>query len=128
MILKEHDEFFRYVPIESLIEKNQQAYYDSLEKCDKSGESTLFVEFMLGIIKSSLEEMSSEIIGVTNSFEDRMERGRGHFASELFSRKDYMELFKTVSSATASRDLKDGVEQKYLKKNGSKNQTRYQFR
>lgn len=40
LILKEYDEFFKYVPIESLIEENQLEYYDSLGVSDQVGEST----------------------------------------------------------------------------------------
>lgn len=127
LILKEYDEFFKYVPIESLIEKNQREYYASLERSDKAGESTDFIEFMLITIKASLEEMSTELIGIINSYETRIEKARIHFGKELFSRKDYMELYKNISSATASRDLKDGVLQNSLEKSGEKNKTRYQF-
>lgn len=127
LILKEYDEFFKYVPIESLIEKNQKEYYESLEHSDKSGESTEFIEFMLKVIKITLEEMSSEIIGVTNTFDDRVEKARIHFRKSLFSRKDYMELFKNISSATASRDLKEAVESSTLEKLGERNQTKYRF-
>jgi len=128
LILKEHDAFFRYVPIESLIEKNQKKYYKALEKSDKNGDSTAFIEFMLEIIKSSLEEMSIDLIGITNTFEDRLERAKSHFAGQLFSRKDYMELFKNISNATASRDLKEGQNQGLLNKTGDKNQTKYNFK
>ena len=37
--------------------KRQKEYYDSLALSDKDGESTVFVEFMLKIIKDSLLEM-----------------------------------------------------------------------
>jgi Fic family protein len=127
LILTENDSFFRYVPVESLIERNQQAYYKALEDSDKAGDSTIFIEFILGIIKLTLEEMSKEIIGVTNTFEDRIERARFVFEGNLFSRKEYMEEFKTISSATASRDLKEGVESGVLEKVGERNQTRYSF-
>ncbi len=127
LILKEYDEFFRYVPIESLIEKNQKDYYLSLEKADKSGESTVFIEFILTAIKASLEEMSAELIGETKTFDDRVEKASSHFGQKLFSRKDYMELFKNISSATASRDLKDAIEKGSLEKVGEKNQTKYKF-
>lgn len=127
LILKECDEFFRYVPIESLIEKNQKDYYLSLEKADKSGESTVFIEFILKAIKASLEEMSAELIGETKTFDDRVEKASSHFRQRLFSRKDYMELFKNISSATASRDLKDAIEKGSLEKVGEKNQTKYKF-
>jgi Fic family protein len=127
LILKEYDEFFKYVPIESLIERNQKDYYSSLERSDKTGESTGFIEFILSIISTTLKEMSSELKGVTNSFEKKMEKAAGHFGEKIFSRKDYMELFKNISSATASRDLKEAVEKSLLKKIGERNQTKYRF-
>ncbi|MCB0476490.1 MAG: Fic family protein, partial [Flavobacteriaceae bacterium] len=42
-----------------------------------------------------------------------------------FSRKDYMDIFKDISSATASRDLKKGVELNLFGKVGEKNKTIY---
>jgi len=128
LILKEYDKFFKYVPVESLIEKNQIKYYKALEMSDKAGDSTAFVEFMLIVIKESLIEMSSELMGITNTYEDRLSKGRDYFKDKQFSRKDYMGLFKNISSATASRDLKDGVAQKILTKNGQKNPGSYPAR
>lgn len=118
---------FKYVPVESLIEKNQQKYYDSLEKSDKVGDSTPFIEFMLSVILDSISEFDSETKGVIVTFENRLEKAREHFGQNPFSRKEYMELFKSISSATASRDLKIGVVSKILKVVGEKNQTRYKF-
>ncbi len=127
LILTEYDQFFKYVPIENMIEKNQDKYYEVLEVADKAGDSTLFVEFMLSIIKKSLTELSKDLVGITNTFIDRIEKARIHFKDNDFSRKDYMELFRDISTATASRDLKDGVDQKILQKKGEKNKTRYNF-
>lgn len=56
LILFNHNSIFRFIPIESLIKNNQQQSYDVLEKCDKAGESTFFIEFMLGIIDTCLLE------------------------------------------------------------------------
>jgi Fic family protein len=128
VVLAKHNTIFKYVPIESLIEKNQKSYYETLEKCDKAGNSTLFIEFMLEIIFNSLKEFNSEIIGVISTSEDRFLKAREFFGKKLFSRKDYMELFKAISSATASRDLKEGVEKEIFLSIGSKNQTRYFFK
>ena len=44
---------------------------------------------------------------------------------EEFSRRDYMSIFKDISSATASRDLKKGINLKYFDKHGEKNKTIY---
>lgn len=127
VMLSKLNPVFKYVPVESLIEKNQQKYYDSLEKSDKAGDSTPFIEFMLSVILDSLNEFDSETKGVTVSPEDRITRAREHFGQNPFSRKEYMELLKSISSATASRDLKDGLLHKALMVSGEKNQTRYRF-
>ena len=42
-----------------------------------------------------------------------------------FTRKDYMNVFKNISSSTASRDLAKGVERKILSKIGIMNKTVY---
>jgi len=44
-----------------------------------------------------------------------------------FSRKDYMNVFRNLSSATASRDLKKGVELNLLTRIGDKNKTLYKI-
>lgn len=127
LILTEYDKFFRYVPIESVIEKNQKRYYEALESSDKAGESTEFIEFALEVIKTSLEDMAKEVKGVTNTSEDRLRKASSHFNNCFFSRKEYMELFKNISSATASRDLKEAFDKEILLKEGEKNQTKYKF-
>jgi Fic family protein len=127
VMLSKLNPIFKYVPVESLIEKNQQKYYDSLEKSDKDGDSTPFIEFMLSVIMDSISEFDSETKGVTVTFDDRLAKAREHFGPNPFSRKEYMELFKSISSATASRDLKDGAHIKALKVSGERNQTRYKF-
>jgi len=46
---------FEYVPIEELIKKEQDEYYNVLSVSDKSGKSTAFIEFMLNAINESLK-------------------------------------------------------------------------
>jgi Fic family protein len=127
VILTSFNPVFIYVPIESLIEKNQKSYYQTLELCDKAGDSTLFIEFMLEIIFNSLKEFDSEIVSVIATSSDRFNKAHEYFGKKLFSRKEYMELFKSISSATASRDLREGIDLKLLISTGTKNQTQYKF-
>jgi Fic family protein len=47
---------------------------------------------------------------------------------DYFKRKDYLSLFKTISPATASRDLIRGVKQGLLETENGKNQTIYIFK
>ncbi len=56
LILKNFKEFFVYMPIESIVRQNQEEYYKALEDSGSLGNSTPFIEFMLEIIKKSLEE------------------------------------------------------------------------
>ena len=45
-----------------------------------------------------------------------------------FSRKNYMDIFKDISSATASRDLKKGIQIDLFEKFGERNKTRYKLK
>jgi len=54
-------------------------------------------------------------------------RAKAQFEKNVFSRKDYMELFKSISSATGSKVLKDGLTQRIFNKVVEKRQTKYVF-
>lgn len=60
VILKRFRDFFAYMPIESVVRENQAAYYEALERSNAAGESTPFVEFMLGVIAKSLQNYITE--------------------------------------------------------------------
>jgi len=57
VILAQYDELFRYIPIESLIYDNQQAYYDALQTSHDAGHCNAFIEFMLSMIANTLNEV-----------------------------------------------------------------------
>jgi len=56
VILIAYKDLFSYIPIESIVKENQQKYYDALEEAGAVGESTVFIEFMLGSILQSLKQ------------------------------------------------------------------------
>lgn len=56
VILTAYKDLFSYIPIESIVKENQQKYYDALEEAGTVGESTPFIEFMLGSILQSLKQ------------------------------------------------------------------------
>jgi cell filamentation protein, protein adenylyltransferase len=123
LILMKEYPVFEYLPFETMIGNNQKQYYKSLGDSDKTGKSTKFIEFMLTQINNALIEllrMGSKPL----SMMDRIEYYK-NFGKKMFSRKDYMNLFKHISSATASRDLKKGIELKIFDKTGEKNKTKY---
>ena len=114
---------FEFLPFETLINKTQDEYYKSLALSDKSGKSTVFIEYMLGVIDKSLENLLNYNNRVLKDI-DRLEYFLNLNRKE-FNRKDYMNIFKDLSSATASRDLKKGIELNMFESVGNLNKTRY---
>lgn len=126
IILVQQYPIFEYLPFESLINQTQSNYYEALSKSDKAGKSTIFIEYMLHVINNSL----SELLNSTNQIQTTEDRLRYFITSNksTFTRKDYLAVFKDISMATASRDLKKGVEMGLLKKSGTQSRTVYKGR
>ena len=126
LILMEKYPLFEFLPFETLISKDQEKYYKALAESDKSGNSTNFIEYMLNVIDISISQLLN--------FNDRTlsEKERLEYFISLnkteFTRKDYMNVFKDISSATASRDLKKGVEFELFEKIGERNKTIYRLK
>jgi Fic family protein len=125
LILMKEYPVFEFIPFENIIHKTQSEYYHALSQSDKSGSSTTFIEYMLKVINDSLHTML-DFKSRVMSTEDRLA-----YFSEIceagFRRKDYMSVFKEISSATASRDLKQGVELGLFEKEGDKSKTIYRI-
>ena len=56
-ILSKWEKAFEYIPIESLIKKYQEDYYNAISKCNAVGNSNEFIEFMLKMIDETLSEL-----------------------------------------------------------------------
>ncbi|MBU3662222.1 MAG: Fic family protein [Bacteroidetes bacterium] len=123
LILMHEYPVFEFLPFETLISQTQDKYYTALAMSDKSGKSTIFIEYMLGVIQASLEHLLNYNHRILKDV-DRL----AYFSNlgiKEFNRKDYMNIFKNISSATASRDLKKGIELNMFKSNGELNKTKY---
>ena len=126
LILKEKYPIFEFLPFETLISNDQEKYYKALAESDKLGKSTKFIEYMLNVIDISI----SQLLDFNNRTLNEKERLE-YFISlnkTEFTRKDYMDVFKDISSATASRDLKKGTELDLFEKIGEKNKTIYRLK
>jgi Fic family protein len=126
LILMNEYPIFDFLPFETLISDTQEEYYKSLALSDKTGKSTIFIEYMLQVIDQSLEKLLDYNQHVLKDT-DRIE----HFLTlrfNEFTRKDYMAVFKNISTATASRDLKKGIALNYWESSGSMNKTRYKVK
>lgn len=126
LILMGKNPIFEFLPFETLISNDQEKYYKALAESDKSGKSTKFIEYMLNVIDISISELL-DFNNRTLSEKDRLEYYVSLNKTE-FTRKDYMDIFKDISSATASRDLKKGVELGLFEKIGEKNKTMYRLK
>ncbi|HBB15329.1 MAG TPA: cell filamentation protein Fic [Treponema sp.] len=64
-ILKDWRNIFAWLPVESLIKEKQAEYYSALNVSDTSADSTFFIEFLLGLILSTIEDILESHVKVT---------------------------------------------------------------
>jgi Fic family protein len=127
VLLLQQYQVFEFLPVESIIKKKQAEYYSVLSLSDKAGHCTLFIEFMLQVIDEALESLLSvQPPSLTGA--ERIAIFKSQAQDESFTRQDYLRAFKDISPATASRDLKEAVDNKLLKKSGDKRTTFYRFK
>jgi Fic family protein len=125
VILIQEMPVFEFLPFETLIAKTQLNYYNALAESDKAGKSTKFIEYMLDVMDKALGDLlqyNNRILKAKDRLEYFLSLGIGDF-----SRKDYMNVFKDISTSTASRDLSEGVEMNLFQKYGGNNRTRYRI-
>ncbi len=119
LILSSEFPIFEFLPFENYIVNSKKDYEAILKKKNL----TLFIEYMLDVINKSLFELlnyNNRILKDT----DRI----NYFSTICkieFSRKDYMNIFKDLSTASASRDLKKAVELGIYSVMGDRNKTKY---
>lgn len=128
LLLYHYHPVFEFTPVESLIKERQQEYYRVLAACDGAGHSTAFVEFALEVVQQALSDLVTNIEPETATTESRLLRAREQLGRNLFTRKDYLRLHKSISTATASRDLKEGVKAGMLVKTGERALTVYRYK
>jgi len=126
LLLMKEDPIFEFFAVESLIKENQQLYYDVLEYCDKTGNSTEFIVFsleqILATLKQNLNTRTQAVLPM-----QRLLYAKDLIRKTWFNRKGYMNLHRDISTATASRDLLFGVQERLLQKQNTNNKTTYFF-
>ena len=123
VILMQDYPVFEFIPFETSIRDSQQEYYAALHASDREGQSTRFIEYMLSIIDHSIDDIilkGSRKLSGAERIAYFLELNKNEF-----SRKDYMKVFSTLSTATASRDLQQGAESGIIRKTGTGNKTKY---
>lgn len=64
-ILKDWKEVFAWLPVETLIKEHQNDYYAALSSSDHAADSTPFIEFMLSLLHSSINEIIANKKNIT---------------------------------------------------------------
>ena len=65
LILTDWKPLFAWIPVETIIKENQKEYYQALQSADNSGDSTIFIEFMLKSILHAVEDLQeTQHVGV----------------------------------------------------------------
>ena len=56
LILSKWNPLFAWLPVESMIYRHQEEYYQAINRCNEAADSTEFIGFMLGVIRETLSE------------------------------------------------------------------------
>ena len=123
-ILMDENPIFEFLPIEAAIKTNQSGYYKVLAEADSQGKSTVFIDFILRRILESLDEVLSSSGMRVVDYQTRVDFALSQLEG-WFDRKKYLEVCKNVSTATASRDLKQMIQDQIVEISGIGRMTRY---
>ncbi len=109
-ILAKWKPFFAWFSIESLIHENQESYYYALNASNTAGESTIFVEFMLDVLRKALQEIPKDSKKMTDKEQKRWEELKGYLQTYEGIKNEDVQNLLSVSEATAKRMLKKFAE------------------
>jgi Fic family protein len=123
-VLMRHWPVFAFLPVEAFILRTQAAYIASLEYADRQGDCGSFIVYLMERMDEALAELLAQPNPVLSGA-DRIALFLKQAPDRAFRRKDYLNLFPELSTATASRDLAEAVEGRTLVLNGTKRQARY---
>lgn len=118
---------FEFLDVESMVFEQRADYYKQICNAQECGDVDCFVLFMLEQIRRSLWNLWEKSARSPNTYADRIAAAKQTLKTDAFSRKDYLRLFKTISQATASRDLSMGVSASLLVRDGDKRTAVYRF-
>lgn len=122
--LMRHWPVFTYLPVEAFIHRAEPAYHAALEYADRRGDCGGFIVYALERIDEALAELLAERDPVRGQT-DRMEVFLTQAHEHPFRRKDYLAFYPELSTATATRDLREAVAKARLVMTGEGRGARY---
>ena len=123
-MLMHHWPVFGYLPFEAFIHHAQPAYHASLEYADRRGDCGEFITYLLERIDESLAELLAAPDPVRTAT-DRMDLFLQRAPDRPFSRKNYLDFFPGLSTASASRDLNASTIAGKLRRHGTGRGAKY---
>ena len=119
LLLSKWNPLFAWLPIESIIHDNQSEYYNAINVSNNNGESTVFIEFMLSVIKQALseaDEVNTSRISPENKSYRRWKLISDFLKEHEFITNRNVQEILGVSSSTATRILSGFTKEGKLKK------------
>lgn len=120
LLLSQWNPLFAWLPIESMIHDHQKEYYEAINQANDDGESTVFIEFMLSIIKSSILDAVSTSDEMSDKTKDkssiRWSKIEHYLKTHDFIMNADVRELCGVSAATANRILAGLVDDGKLSK------------
>lgn len=113
LLLSKWNPIFAWLPIESIIHDNQSEYYNAINVSNNNGNSTVFIEFMLSVIKQALQEsINDKPKNISSKSDLRWNKINDYLETHEYILNSDVQKLLGVSSATATRILvgfmKDG--------------------
>jgi Fic family protein len=127
LLMEEHP-VFEFLDVESMVFEHRNEYYRQIRRTQECGNIEGFILFIFEQIERSLTQLWKKSETASRTSEDRLRIARDTFNANAFSRKDYLQLFKTISPGTASRDLASGTAASLLTRTGDKRTALYRFK
>ena len=106
LLLSKWNPIFAWLPIESIIHDNQSEYYNAINTSNNNGNSTVFIEFMLSVIKQALQEsINDKPKNISSKSDLRWNKINDYLETHEYILNSDVQKLLGVSSATATRIL-----------------------
>ncbi len=115
VILNSWKPVFALIPVESMVRDHQQEYYHALEQSERTGESTIFIEFMLDIILHVIQDVMAQSDQVSAQVSDQVKKLLKTIGNDWLSSAEIMHQLKLSHKPTFRKNyLKPALEKGLL--------------
>ncbi len=99
VLLSRWNPLFAWLPVETMVHENQQAYYQKLREADAANSSTGFIEFILNMILQTLKKYPTT--SIAHKMGDKMGGKMSDKSADIYRViNEYLATHDTVTSST----------------------------